>query len=104
MIVLLAIQAMVLLEAVTIVTLGTHLVPEFYRRGFGKALLEKAFECINQTEFSEILVWVQRENQRARCFYEAMEFSEIGESRTNIHFDVVTLTVVQYKLQIPSYI
>ncbi len=43
--------------------------PEFWRRGTGRALWTEADAYFKLAGYSEVTLWVLRENQRARSFY-----------------------------------
>jgi GNAT superfamily N-acetyltransferase len=55
-----------------IVAMYVH--PEFWRTGAGRTLCRETFEKVRE-EFNTIMVWVLRDNERARKFYEAMGFA-----------------------------
>jgi ribosomal protein S18 acetylase RimI-like enzyme len=48
--------------------------PEFWRAGLGRALCRETFDQLRK-EYRTAIVWVLRENQKARRFYEAMGFA-----------------------------
>lgn len=47
-----------------------YLLPEYFDRGYGKKLLESALQDLKQSGFQNVYLWVIKQNQRARCFYE----------------------------------
>jgi GNAT superfamily N-acetyltransferase len=48
--------------------------PEYWRQGFGAALLTDALMMLNRRGFANNYLWVLEENARARAFYEAFGF------------------------------
>ncbi len=48
-----------------------YLAPEAMGRGIGRALLDRAVADLGERGFTDAMLWVLRENQRARAFYEA---------------------------------
>ncbi len=47
-----------------------YLIPEYFGKGYGSKLLESALLDLKQSGFQNIYLWVLKENQRARYFYE----------------------------------
>lgn len=47
-----------------------YLLPGYFGRGYGKRLLESALLDLKQTGYQNIYLWVLKENQKARYFYE----------------------------------
>ena len=58
---------------------SVYLMPEYMRKGYGRALLEKALSEINAMGFKNTLLWVLEENVNARRFYEHIGFMNSGE-------------------------
>ena len=51
-----------------------HSLPGNWRKGFGSQMMDQVLVDIKQAGFSEVVLWVFRDNQRARAFYEAKGF------------------------------
>ena len=51
-----------------------YLLPEYYDKGYGRMLLESALLELKQSGYQNIYLWVLKENQRARKFYEKNKF------------------------------
>ena len=51
-----------------------HSLPGNWRKGFGSQMMNQVLMDIKQAGFSEVVLWVFRDNQRARAFYEAKGF------------------------------
>ena len=51
-----------------------HSLPGNWRKGFGSQMMDQVLIDIKQAGFSEVVLWVFRDNQRARAFYEAKGF------------------------------
>lgn len=47
-----------------------YLLPEYFDKGYGKKLLESALLDLKQSGYQNVYLWVLKENQRARHFYE----------------------------------
>lgn len=47
-----------------------YLLPEYFGKGYGNKLLEIALLDLKQSGYQNIYLWVLKENQRARHFYE----------------------------------
>lgn len=47
-----------------------YLSPEYFGKGYGNKLLESALLDLKQSGFQNIYLWVLKQNQRARYFYE----------------------------------
>lgn len=50
---------------------GIYLAPEFFRHGFGTALLRKGEETLRERGYHDAALWVLARNRNARKFYEA---------------------------------
>ena len=64
--------------------LALYLLPEYYRQGVGKALMQKAVSCILEDGFSSLCLWVLEKNTRGKNFYEAMGGQRIGKQMIEI--------------------
>ena len=51
-----------------------YLLPEYIGKGYGKQLLNRCIRELNRLGFTELVLWVLEENQRARIFYEREGF------------------------------
>lgn len=60
-----------------------YLHPDFWRRGLGKLLCSFALDELKQTGYSEVILWVLKENKQARQFYESMGFVLDGNEKIN---------------------
>ncbi len=62
--------------------LGTvYLLPDFWDRGWGRALLNRAAETMQTAGFSTATLWVLDANSRARRFYEAAGWTPDGATK-----------------------
>lgn len=50
--------------------------------------------------FSSVIVWVLKENDQARKFYEKMGFCETGQSKSEVYHDHVLLNEIRYKINL----
>ena len=50
--------------------ISIYLLPEYFGKGYGGKLLKSALLDLKQSGYQNIYLWVLKENQRARHFYE----------------------------------
>ena len=62
--------------------ISIYVLPEEFRKGYGRALFSYVTNQLKENGFSQIYLWVLEENQRARAFYEAMGFHANGDRIT----------------------
>jgi len=58
-----------------------YLAPEAIGRGIGRALHDRAMTDLRERGFTEATLWVLRDNERARHFYEAAGWQTDGETK-----------------------
>ncbi len=58
-----------------------YLAPEAMGRGIGGALLERAVADLGDRGFTDVMLWVLRDNRRARRFYEAAGWQTDGATK-----------------------
>ncbi len=58
-----------------------YLAPEALGRGIGRALHDAALEDLRARGFTELTLWVLRQNERARRFYRAAGWSPDGAAK-----------------------
>ncbi|HEY5900483.1 MAG TPA: GNAT family N-acetyltransferase [Burkholderiales bacterium] len=68
-------------EVAEIYAVNIH--PQFWRRGAGRALCEHAAREAAAREHTTLTLWVLRDNQRARRFYESLGFARDGAEKTD---------------------
>ena len=51
-----------------------HSLPNNWHKGFGSKMMDMVLEDIKSSGYSEVVLWVFRDNLRARAFYEAKGF------------------------------
>ena len=51
-----------------------HSLPNNWHKGFGSKMMDMVLEDIKKSGYSEVVLWVFRDNLRARVFYEAKGF------------------------------
>ena len=51
-----------------------HSLPNNWHKGFGSKMMDMILEDIKKSGYSEVVLWVFRDNLRARAFYEAKGF------------------------------
>ena len=52
-----------------------HSLPDNWHKGYGSQMMDQVLKDIEEAGFSEVVLWVFRENHRARAFYEAKGFT-----------------------------
>ncbi|MDR2168192.1 MAG: GNAT family N-acetyltransferase [Clostridiales bacterium] len=61
-----------------------YLLPEFWGRGLGRKMMDFAVEKLKSMGFRKVILWVIRENARARRFYESYGFAHDGAEKEDI--------------------
>jgi GNAT superfamily N-acetyltransferase len=82
-------------HAVALVTL-LYVLPEHWRRGVGAALMRAAMDELRDLGMREAILWVLRDNLRARAFYEGLGWREDGQ-RTTENYGGVELEALRYR-------
>ena len=77
-----------------------YLDPADWRKGYGSALLNQALQALRAQRFSDVTLWVLRNNQRGIKFYEAAGFRQDGTSKLERGAQGVTLREERYRLSI----
>lgn len=77
-----------------------YLHPDVWYQGLGKKLCTIAISELEKMGFSEVIVWILKENDQARKFYEAMDFNETGHSKLEPYNQDVALNEVRYRKNI----
>lgn len=52
-----------------------HSLPEKWRKGYGSQMMNRVIKDIKAAGFSEVVLWVFKDNTRAKTFYESMGFA-----------------------------
>ncbi|MCR5345082.1 MAG: GNAT family N-acetyltransferase [Lachnospiraceae bacterium] len=52
-----------------------HSLSDKWRKGYGSQMMDRVLMDIKKSGYSEVVLWVFRDNRRARAFYEAKGFS-----------------------------
>lgn len=58
-----------------------HSLPENWHQGFGGKMMDRLLFDITCAGYSDVMLWVFAENDRARKFYEAKGFSATGKTQ-----------------------
>lgn len=61
-----------------------HSLPECWRMGFGRKMMDRIINDIKQSGYNHVMLWVFEKNERARKFYEAIGFKTYGKIKPNI--------------------
>lgn len=51
---------------------GIYLLPNYWRKGIGKKVVQEAEAILQSREYETIILWVLEKNEQARHFYEAI--------------------------------
>ena len=52
-----------------------HSLPDNWHKGYGSQMMDRVLKDIKEAGYSEVVLWVFRDNIRARAFYEAKGFT-----------------------------
>ena len=74
--------------------------PEKWGQGFGKALSEAVLQRARKGGFQELILWVLRENHRARDFYDRLGFHVDGAGDAKGFAPGLVIPQVRYRLQL----
>jgi len=74
--------------------------PDEWGKGFGKALSEASLQKARQCGFQEMVLWVLRENRRARDFYEHLGFQLDGAGNAKEFAPGLLIPQVRYRLEL----
>lgn len=58
-----------------------HSLPDNWRKGYGGMMMDRVLEDIKTAGYAEVVLWVFRDNLRARAFYEAKGFTRTELSK-----------------------
>lgn len=54
--------------------IAIHSLPDNWHKGYGSKMMDKVLKDIKEAGYQEIVLWVFKENSRARAFYESKGF------------------------------
>jgi GNAT superfamily N-acetyltransferase len=60
---------------------GMYVAPSNWRQGVGSALLEATFKRLEKLEYTDVVLWVFKDNRGARRFYNRHGFKADGSER-----------------------
>jgi ribosomal protein S18 acetylase RimI-like enzyme len=81
--------------------MALNVVPTAWRRGFGAALLDGAMRDARRIGWERVTLWVLKDNQQARGFYEKYGFSPDGAEKTDSQLTGTALREVRYAMAVP---
>ncbi|RXZ71543.1 GNAT family N-acetyltransferase [Fusobacterium necrophorum] len=79
--------------------IALYILPEFWGQGFGKVMMEFSIERFQRFHAKEIILWVLKDNKRARSFYKKFGFVSTGEER---ELPIEHVPEIEYKLIIKN--
>ncbi len=79
--------------------ISIYLLPEYMGKGYGKLLLKTGVSELKKLGYEDIFLWVLRENNRARRFYERFGFAET-EDYLETHIGGKALQEIRYRYRI----
>ncbi len=59
-----------------------HSLPDNWQKGYGSKMMDKVISDIKKAGYLEVVLWVFKDNTRARAFYEAKGFINTNISRS----------------------
>ena len=74
--------------------------PEEWGKGYGSALLKRAFESLMEQGRTQVALWVLRDNERGIRFYEARGFQADGATKVETREDGVQFHEIRYRRSI----
>ena len=81
--------------------MALNVMPLAWRRGFGIALLDGAILDARRIGWDRVTLWVLKENQRARGFYEKYGFVVDGAEKSDSQLTGTALHEVRYAMAVP---
>lgn len=79
--------------------ISIYLLPEYMGKGYGKLLLQTGVSELKRLGYEDIFLWVLKENNRARRFYERFGFAET-EDYLETHIGGKALREIRYRYRI----
>jgi len=74
--------------------------PQHWAKGYGSALAEESLKELTEAGYSEITLWVLKDNQRAIRFYQKLGFEADGTQKEDTWKDSITLRESRYRRRI----
>lgn len=72
-----------------------HSLPDNWHKGYGSRMMDRVLDDIKKAGYSEVVLWVFRDNARARAFYEAKGFSLTEHSKPAFDTEEVLYSIGQ---------
>ncbi len=76
---------------------AVYLAPSEWRKGYGRQLVDAAIASLRERGFTEVTLWVLRNNRRAIEFYKALGFRLDGATKVDVRENDVQLHEVRYR-------
>ena len=70
-----------------------HSLPGNWHKGYGSQMMDRVLKDIKEAGFSEVVLWVFRDNLRARAFYEAKGFRLTDTSKAAFNTEEVLYSI-----------
>lgn len=71
-----------------------YLLPQYWGKGYGELLLKKALSDLKEKGYPSVFLWVLKENERARYFYEKNGFYW---NKEKLNFEIMGKTLTDYR-------
>lgn len=81
-----------------VIAINIH--PVFWRQGLGRELFLESVSRLGKPGFTQATLWVVRDNQRARSFYETLGWRLDGGERTRSELTGSPLPEVRYRVSL----
>lgn len=75
-----------------------YVSPDFWRKGLGRKLMDRALVVAWERGFTEMTLWVLASNARAQAFYEQCGFRRDGHTKVDISLTGTPLNEVRYRI------
>lgn len=79
---------------------AVYLNPDVWHQGLGTKLCNYALSELEGMGFKEVILWVLKENNQARKFYERMGFCNTGDTKADRYDKDVVLNEIRYRKKI----
>lgn len=80
--------------------IALNVMPSEWRCGYGRALLDASMADADRIGWRTLTLWVLRDNQRARAFYENYGFRPDGAEKSDTHLTGTLLYEVRYRMPV----
>ncbi len=76
--------------------LALNIHPKFWRCGYGEFLCKEVLNTAQQREWTSLILWALKSNERAKLFYQSLGFKSDGFERTDLIDRGVSFEEIRY--------